>query len=742
MKKKSTRWYRPAVAAGIMILGLAAITLSFVASEVQLANGSFSIKWPPLKVLIAAENWFYDLRSSRLYQHREKSPHLVIVELTDASLNKFGRWPWTRTRHAELIDRLRAYGVKTVMFDVLFAEPESKEADGALAAAVKNFSAAPGHSIIFGYGLTHDPNSALTKLPDDLMLSALSSKPISHRMADAGFVDKNNFSFPELYSSGAQFGFIVANPDSDGIFRHSRLFTELNQSYYPSLALAGFNAFYADGQQRNLTVEASGSNYALHVSGPEGENFFPLGPQGDMRVRFYGGADSFLRVPAEEILSDPKPEANERLRGIFQGKAVLFGSSALGAHDLRHTPVDAQMPGMYTHANLFHSIDQNFIFRPEETWLALSLFLYFLGIAGVLASSRLKDPLLETGLALALAAAIYFVDYLFFLPKGYVTSLFSCLTGMIGLFAWFNLLNLMHEAREKKRIRDTFTRYVAPKIVKAMLADPSKLRVGGEKKNISMLFSDVRDFTSISEKLSAQDLSMLLNLYMGRMTDILFECDGTLDKYIGDAMIGLWGAPLDLPDHAYKAVTGARRMLDALPEVNKTFRERGLPEISVGIGLNTGEVSVGNMGSEKIFQYTALGDNMNLAARLEGLTKYYGVGCLLSEYTVEALGAQAAEFSLRPLDLVQVKGKSIPVKIFELLPSRTSLSKSDLEKFRRAYEELYLQKKFREAVEQLDSLLRVHPTDHSALELKRKAELFIQNPPPDSWNGTTVFQTK
>jgi adenylate cyclase len=444
------------------------------------------------------------------------------------------------------------------------------------------------------------------------------------------------------------------------------------------------------------------------------------------------------------VFNDPDAAGNVELARIFHGKAVLVGSSAFGANDLRHLPFDSQAPGMYTHANVFHALDQNYVFVSDDWSIFYSLALMLLGFGSVIVLSRFKSPLTETlGTAITLAV-IYSADYFFFAPNGYFIRLFLVLGGTGALYAWFTVLNVFHEAREKKKVRDAFSRYVAPEIVKQMLSNPDKLKVGGEKREITMLFSDVRDFTTISERLTAQELSTLLNIYMGRMTDILFESGGTLDKYIGDAMVGFWGAPLDLPDHAYHAVRGAKLMLEALPEINKEFEARKFPRINVGIGLNTGDASVGNMGSDKIFQYTALGDSMNLASRLESLTKEYGVNLMISEFTLAKLGAKSQEFRLRPLDLVQVKGKSKAVKIFEVIPNWSPWAKEDalLEKFREAYERHYLQRRFLEAKNAFEEILQTLPEDKATKRLLKKAEEFLANPPSDQWDGVTIFTTK
>jgi adenylate cyclase len=747
-KQNSTHnLFRYGGAVGLLLLSLVLIVLSFLGRE----GTSFSEerKHSLLGRLIYSasfvENWFYDLRTTRFYVHDKKSPNLVIAEINDETLNTIGRWPWPRTKHAKILDNLRAYGAKVVVFDVVFPEPESPEADQAFVDAINRFTAVPHNSVLMSYAVTDDPAKSIRPLPDVLLTSAISGISSKEPMPREWWPDRFAFVAPKLQESQAAFAFISAVPDLDGVFRSYQLVQEMDQTYIPSLGFRAFADFYANGADQSVSLEPTpGPAYRLRILSKAGERDVLLNAQGELKVRFYGGDQSFVRVPLEKVIKDEHPETNEELKRTFAGKAVLIGSSAFAANDLRHTPVDPLTPGMYMHANLFHALDQNLLFQRDDAGLAYSLVLFALGAGVVLGLSLLKNPLIETLGTLAILAALFAADYFFIAPKGYFVRLFFVMNGSLWVYAWFTLLSVFSEAQEKKKIRDAFSRYVAPEIVKEMLSNPDKLKVGGEKREITMLFSDVRDFTTISERLSATDLAALLNVYMGRMTDILFETGGTLDKYIGDAMVGFWGAPLDLADHAYHAVRGAKQMLEALPAINAEFERRKFPRINVGIGLNTGEVSVGNMGSDKIFQYTALGDHMNLASRLESLTKYYGVNLMISEFTYEKLGAKRAEFRLRPLDLVQVKGKSKAVKIYEVIPDWNPWAKEGklLEQYCRAYEELYLQRKFQEAIEIFQSILELLPEDKNTLKLLHNAEEYLKQPPPDGWDGVTVFTTK
>lgn len=740
------RWLRPAGAIFFTLFGLAMIVLSFLVREGKDFSEEERASWKAKALFSSAfvENWFYDLRTSRFYQHDKISPNLVILDINDASLTKIGRWPWTRTKHAEIIRRMKIYGAKVVMFDITFPEPESKEADGALAAAITQFTSDNQSNFWIGYGVTNDPGDAVA-VPDAAQLSAVSGRAGKEKMRGASYLDRNNFVAPDLQIFESKFGFINASPDLDGVYRHQQLINEVDQTFFPSLGFGGWIDYFS-GKDNKVFLEPSpsGEDFLLKITEGPKERTVVLSPRGELKIRFFGGPKNFTRVSVDEVLLDPNPESNEQLKSIFAGKAVLMGSSAFGAHDLRHTPLDPLTPGMYVHANLFHAMDQNYFYQEENTNLLFSLGLYLLGVFIVLALFWNQNPVVENGGTLLLASGFYALDYYYFSPNGYFIRLFFILFGVLGIHAWFTVLNVFKDAKEKKKIRDTFTRYVAPEIVKEMLSNPDKLKVGGEKKEITMLFSDVRDFTTMSERLTPQELATLLNIYMGKMTDILFETGGTLDKYIGDALVGFWGAPLDLPNHAYQAVKGAKQMLDALPEINREFERRKFPRINVGIGLNTGDVSVGNMGSDRIFQYTALGDNMNLASRLESLTKYYGVNLMISEFTLAKLGDKAREFKIRPLDLVKVKGKTKAVKIYEVIPNWNPWFKEDalLERYTEAYEKKYLGRNFSEALKTFEEILELLPDDKNTQRLRDLAKEMLTTPPPADWDGVTIMQSK
>jgi adenylate cyclase len=287
------------------------------------------------------------------------------------------------------------------------------------------------------------------------------------------------------------------------------------------------------------------------------------------------------------------------------------------------------------------------------------------------------------------------------------------------------------EQKEKLKIKNAFKQYVMPAIIDEMLKDPSKLKLGGEKKNLTILFSDIRGFTTLSEKLGPEKLVHLLNEYLTAMTDIVLENRGVVDKFIGDAIMAFWNAPLDDPEHTALSVRTAVLMIETLEKCNKNWQARGFPEVKIGIGLNSGQVIVGNMGSEQRFDYTCLGDHVNLASRLEGLTKYYGASIIISE---SVYGSVKEKFIIRELDNVIVKGKTVPIKIYEVL---TDYSEANLKTWHNALDS-YRKKRFSAALADFQKL----PKDKASEMYVERCNTFMKNPPPADWNGVYTMKTK
>lgn len=777
----------------IMLVGASLITVTSqktISLEIE-PQDNFALRFlkEKLETMRNNEDRFYDFRSQQIYRHGKVDEDFVLLAIDDASLKKVGRWPWSRRKMAEVVHSLKDLGVTVAGFDILWAEPDDRDPEGdiLLGKALESFISENQKVIVAAY-LTSRSDEALRPKPIELMFSTVTESPSLkeefaahgvqpvpdtrlHPIGRDSFFRASEFPIKPVLDSGATLGYISVSPDSDNSFRHFKLITSISpddpKNPYDANDPAGTYASFAtqlymqyvlatapqtvDIGKVNMAQAVSQFNFGLRKDGyvlgvkyPQQKEvrFFPMNREGKIKVRYFGNSAAFKTMSLHKVLSKD-PLEREELRKVLRGKVVVVGPTAIGLGDLRNTPVDSLLEGPYMHANIFHMLKNDYYFKEENESRFATLVILLLGTLLICAGFRYQSPLLDFVLVSVAIAGPYILDRVDLLEQGYYLHLVSCFLTFISIYVWFTVLNVYREQKEKLKVRSTFSRYVAPSVVKQMLANPEKLKVGGEKKEITMLFSDVRDFTSISEKLAPQDLSALLNTYMTRMTDILFETQGTLDKYIGDALVGFWGAPVDVKDHAYHAVRAAVQMADALPEVNAEFQKKNFPEISIGIGLNTGEVSVGNMGSEKIFQYTAIGDSMNLASRLEGLTKYYGVQVMISEYTRERLGEKLKEFGLRPLDMVQVKGKTQPVKIFEVLPTAHPFRKeaAALQEYEKAYD-LYLSRDFPAAKAAFASLTQRFPGDKPSRKMLDTCEEFERSPPPANWTGVSIFTTK
>lgn len=714
----------------------------------------------------ATEDKFYDIRSG-FYRSRhepEVNNDVILVKIDDQSLQKINSWPLPRETWATLLERLKGYGAKIAAFDVFFPEPAlacsaDKNPDAVFAQAIRDFQSVNGNKVILSFTTSTDPETQTFKqVPMDVMF-----RGVANTRRAAGFdpfttyIDRNTYPVESVLAGEPHLGSINMDPDVDGVFRHYKLTSSLKETvvdigengekvedvFYTDTYSLGLNAVNSvTGQDLLLEFDPTGSGHINLGRAPasKNEDFLRLNELGETKIRWHGGLDKFANISLHEVLfADP---ADKKLKKFFNNKIVFVGSTALGAHDLRNSPVDPQMPGVLAHMNLVHMIMHNYVYAPLKDSLNVTMTMFILGILALLSVMYFNKALLDIIALVVIGAVILIVDYQIYLPQGYELKLFFTLLALGSTYAWITILNFNQASAEKKMIKGAFSRYVAPAIVDDMLDHPDKLKVGGEKRDITCLFSDVRDFTSISEQLTPSDLGWALNRYMGKMTDIVFETNGTLDKYIGDAIVAFWGAPIDIGDHVTQAVDAAVKMLEALPEVNKELAAKGLPEFKIGLGLNSGECSVGNMGSDQIFAYTALGDAMNLGARLESLCKHYGAQILISEFTRERM--EKDRFVTRQIDKVRVKGKKEPVGVHEVLYSYHPLYKERefLDLFNDSYQK-FLDKKFDEAKEGFEKVLAVFPEDKSSQRMIESCEKWLEIPPaPGEDHTITTMTTK
>lgn len=670
------------------------------------------------------ENKFYDYRMRENLDHTYKSKEIAVINIDDYSLSKLGVFPLPRTVWADLLKKLAAFDAKVVAFDVMFPEKSPStdkiNPDAIFAAALKDFQKDERRAFI-SYNIfpKHEvpEDQILPEVTFELMNDMVNTRAQSQLIPFG--VSAFTYPIEELTASEVGLGFISMEADPDGIFRNYQLVANIDGTYLGAL---GYNAFEAwKGQKLNVEISADSTGQvtgALDLNG----TIVGINERGQTPIRFKGLAEQFPNYSLYDVVMAQNEDPD--FKKAFSGKIVFVGSTAEGAHDLRPTPLDVKTPGVYAHINFAQMLIDKFFFKPSRESLNISAFFMILGLLIFLFVHRLDNALIDLVTILTLLVTSFYADKHYFLVEGYQLKLFYCYFCIVFSYSWNTFLNFYEANKEKRQIRGTFARYVAPTVVDEMLKDPENIQVGGSKMDITCLFSDVRDFTSISEGLSAQDLANMLNTYMNRMTDIVFETRGTLDKYIGDAIVAIWGAPLPIGNHAQFAVEAAIRMAESMPAVNDYFKSKGLPHFNVGIGLNTGECSVGNMGSTRIFSYTALGDNMNLGARLEGLCKYYGTQILVSEETLSRL--EGKTIISRPIDKVIVKGRNQAVAIHEII-SRVHFMSQDpnTHQFYLTGWQFFTNRNFRGAIEIFDQILLKYPEDKNTKRLKSLCEKYV-----------------
>jgi adenylate cyclase len=679
-----------------------------------------------------------------------------IVDIDDASLTKVGQWPWPRSVTAELVDRIAALGATVIALDIIFPEPDRLSAT----ALVKLLPRDEG---------LKDLEARLAALPtnDQMLARALAAAPSvlgfialsqggAARLAKRARIEIEGpdplpflpefkgiaASLEELQAGAAGTGALNWLPEHDQIVRRIPLIVRVGKEIYPSLAAealrlpqpgAGFRVASAQtGQGATLGI-ASVSIGGLRV---------PTDQHGQMWLA-YTPHDARRFIPAHAVLEGKlAPDA-------LAGKVVLIGTSAAGLFDSRATPIDGAVPGVEIHAQAIEQILLNaFLVRPDY---ATGLELAFLALAGAITSLLIFKFGAVLG-ALAGAASLATVgglSWLAYVRHGLLLDPVYPALLLTGLF----IANTTHRyrvtERERNRVRNAFSHYMSPAQVERLAADPSKLSLGGENREITLLFSDVRGFTARSEGLDAQALTRFINQLFTPLSNTILEQKGTIDKFMGDAVMAFWNAPLDDPEHALNACRAALQMLRDLEVLNRGWEAearaqgRSVMPVAIGIGLNTGTCCVGNFGSEQRFDYSVIGDDVNLASRLEGLTKLYGVPIVVGERTAAA----AAGLALIELDLISVKGKELPARVFGLLGDervRSEAGFAELSAGQSRLIALYRTRRFAEAQVCLAELRRRFPgklADVWGL-YQQRIQHWQQTPPPPDWDGRAIADSK
>jgi adenylate cyclase len=601
----------------------------------------------------------YDLRF--LYRGALPTQGKVALAVVDEkSLAELGRWQsWPRSRMAKLVDALDAAGVSVIGFDVGFFEPETAEArkndDALLAQSIARAKA----KVVMGYYFQMDKQGRETTGTPEQEAAALGSSLYQMVKRKGPMEGKPpvlpgglpTFNLPILNAAATATGYFNTLPDEDGTIRSVPLVLERGGDYVAPLSLRVLS-LYAD-MPLILNLEPHGVD-SVQIGGVR----VPTDDAGRLLINYRGGVKTFPHYSVCDILAGRLPV------GALSGKMVIIGATAAGTYDIRITPVSQVFPGIEVHANIIDNLlAGDYLGRLNWGVLWDLLAILALGLAVGLLVPRL-GALMGAGGAAALLAGYLAGGQMLFNHARVVISLVYPILNLVICYTTVTVYHYMVEEREKKKVAGAFAYYLSPAVINEMLKSPEKLRLGGDKKDLTVLFSDIRGFTSFSEHMAPEALVAFLNDYLTRMTDVVFNYDGLLDKYIGDAIMAVFGAPLPQPDHAARACGCALDMIDVLAADQEKWRSLGPASVNIGIGVNTGPMVVGNLGSARRFDYTVVGDAVNLGSRLEGTNKIYGTHIIISESTYALVKDQ---FLCRELDLVRVKGKTQPISLYELV---------------------------------------------------------------------------
>ena len=737
-----------------ILLGLA-ITFFFIGHAARLYEVGF---------IHQLDDIIYDARL-RLTMLGKGDPRIVILDIDEKSLGEIGRWPWSRNVMAQLMDKLfDKYGVAMVGFDVVWAERDTssgmevldalaqgdlKDA-GAFQSAYRRLRGAldfdsmfaaslKGRPVVLGYYFNSDEK-------------AVKANAIPAPVLPKGTFAGRNIVFatwkgytgnlPAYLENASAAGHFNPRVDDDGVSRRVPMLLEYAGAYYEPLSLAMLRTLIAIEKGSLPAVEpvfppdqVGSGKYAGMEWIRAGRYSIPVDNEAAALIPYHGPKGTFAYLSLVDILNDQvKP-------GQLQGKIAIIGTTAPGLQDLRSSPVDSVFPGVEIHANMLAGmLAQNLKQRPAYMLGAEVLLLLIGGVA-----LSFLIPLLSAVWA-TVAAAVGVVlitgfNFLVWSKADLVLPLATSILMVAFLYTMGMAYGYFVESRSKRQFTELFGQYVPPELVDQMATDPEKYTMEPKAAELTILFSDVRGFTGISETLKPEELREYMNTYLTEMSAIIrSKHHGTLDKYIGDAIMAFWGAPVDDAQHARNAVLAAVAMQRKCKDLNEKFAARGWPRLKIGVGINSGVVRVGDMGSQVRRAYTVLGDAVNVASRLEGRTKHYGVSILVGEATRKAI----QDVVFREIDRIKVKGRDEPVTVYEPLKLESKADEEMREELRLWNQTLraYRAQQWDQADVGLLNLQRRHPDRELYALYARRVAGFRRSPPPADWGGVTVFEEK
>ena len=675
----------------------------------------------------------YDLRFlSR--GHLQPSQAVVLAVIDEKSLDTEGRWPWPRSKMAGLVEKLSQAGAKVIGFDIGFLEPEkdSLASDPALARAIKESAA----TVVLGYffhmskeGLNYQISQeeidrqlgqiAPSRYPQVIYEDQSAAPPLISAYAPEGNL--------EIFTRATRnSGFFNIIPDRDGVVRWMPLIIKCGNGLFPPMFfLCAWH--YLDLPPLRVRIALNG------VQGIEmGKRFIKTDEKGKMLINYLGTPRTFPHFSISDILRGQVPE------GAFKDKIVLVGSTAMGIYDQRNTPFSPVYPGLEIQATVIDNILKSRFLTRDNWAMACDLIaIILLGFIMGFALPRL-DAVKGALFTLAVFAAyVLFARWVFVSLRTWINMAYPLLVIILSYLA-LTAYHYFTEERERKKIRATFGHYVSNTVIEEMLKSPERLRLGGEEKVLTVLFSDLAGFTTYSERLRPNEMVNILSDYFKDMTEQVFAHNGTLKEYVADEMMAIFGAPLERSDHAILACGAALGMRDRLRRLREEWPKIGRPALRARTGVNSGPMLVGNLGSPYRFAYGVLGDHVNLGSRLEGLNKTYSTEILIGENTAELVGDS---FMLREVDMVRVKGRVQPVHVYELVAKAGDvLPEKQLDAFS-SYKkglEAYRDQRWTEALAHFEKALSLWPEDGPSKVMAERCRIYLETPPEGEWDG--VFQ--
>ncbi|GAA6135667.1 adenylate/guanylate cyclase domain-containing protein [Oceaniserpentilla sp. 4NH20-0058] len=723
-----------------------AAVISAVIIWAALSQGSSASVFTRIEYLL------YDIRFNLFLPitKRESSDHkIAIIDIDEQSIVNEGRFPWSRQKVAHLIERLGEAGAIIIAFDVVFSEKETNPVErinqtvpadwlqsidtakwqeiSQLADADAVMAKAMGQNdVVLGFFFQDEEAYQNGQLPPSVFSVPQEWQNKLVVTQRPGYTAN----IPSLQSHAGGGGFVTMFPDFDGTVRRAPLLIRHGDQLYPSLALsAAMRYLFIDSIEPSV-VEVGDVLALTHVA--VSEKPAPTSPAGFVSVPYQGPAFSYPYYSATDVLrGNLEP-------GVLDGAVVFVGASAIGLADLRSTPMGPQYPGVEVHANILDALlSGGFPQKPEWQAGAVFLQLILIAVLMIVLLPKLGPTFMLVGGSTIIVCVILFNGYLWSL--GLDLPMAGAVMLTLFLTATFITDGFLKESASKRMLKGMFDQYVPPAHIDKMLSDPDSYSFSGESKELTVLFSDIRSFTNISETLNAQELKHMLNSYFTPITKEIFDRNGTIDKYVGDMVMAFWGAPIDDDKHRENAVLAALNMQRITEDLKAEFKEQGLPEVNIGVGVNTGLMNVGDMGSNYRRSYTVLGDAVNLGSRLESITKFYGAKILIGEDTYDNITG----FVCRFVDRIQVKGKEEAIRVYEPLGVEGEVEQStldEIQQYDQAYS-LYLKQDWVKASAAFSHLYEQNPLKLYQVYIERIADLTEQTL-ADDWDGTFRHTSK